>query len=29
MKEHNITILDVLDAGTHKETILKLDYPAP
>ena len=29
MKDPNITILDVLDAGTHKETIAKLDYPAP
>ena len=29
IKDPNITILDVLDAGTHKETIAKLDYPAP
>ena len=29
MKDPNITILDVLDAGTHKEIIAKLDYPAP
>ena len=29
MKDTNITILDVLDAGTHKEIIAKLDYPAP
>ena len=25
----NITILDYVDAGTHKEIIAKLDYPAP
>ena len=29
IKDSNITILDVLDAGTHKEIIAKLDYPAP
>ena len=29
IKDKNITILDVLDAGTHKEIIAKLDYPAP
>ena len=29
IKDQNITILDVLDAGTHKEIIAKLDYPAP
>ena len=29
IKDPNITILDVLDAGTHKEIISKLDYPAP
>ena len=29
IKDPNITILDVLDAGTHKEVIAKLDYPAP
>ena len=29
IKDQNITILDVLDAGTHKEIISKLDYPAP
>ncbi|SUN76912.1 transposase [Streptococcus massiliensis] len=29
IKDPNITILDVLDAGTHKEIIAKLDYPAP
>ena len=28
IKDPNITILDVLDAGTHKEIIAKLDYPA-
>ena len=29
IKDKNIIILDVLDAGTHKEIIAKLDYPAP
>ena len=29
IKGPNITILDVLNAGTHKEIIAKLDYPAP
>jgi len=29
IKDPNITILNVLDAGTHKEIIAKLDYPAP
>ncbi|KXT83904.1 Mobile element protein [Streptococcus sp. DD11] len=29
IKDQNITILDILDAGTHKEIIAKLDYPAP
>ena len=29
IKYQNFTILDVLDAGTHKEIIAKLDYPAP
>ncbi len=29
IKDPNITILDVLDTGTHKEIIAKLDYPAP
>ncbi|WP_231082606.1 ISL3 family transposase [Streptococcus sanguinis] len=29
IKDPNITTLDVLDAGTHKEIIAKLDYPAP
>ena len=29
IKDQNITILDVLDAVTHKEIIAKLDYPAP
>ena len=29
IKDPNITILDVPDAGTHKEIIAKLDYPAP
>ena len=28
IKDPNITILDVLDAGTHKEILAKLDYPA-
>ena len=28
IKDPNITILDVLDTGTHKEIIAKLDYPA-
>ena len=28
IKGPNITILDVLDAGTHKKIIAKLDYPA-
>ena len=29
IKDPNITILNVLDAGTHKEIIAKLDYSAP
>ncbi|WP_115275934.1 ISL3 family transposase [Streptococcus massiliensis] len=29
IKDPNITILDYVDAGTHKEIIAKLDYPAP
>ena len=29
IKDQNITILDIIDAGTHKEIIAKLDYPAP
>lgn len=29
IKDPNITILDYVDAGTHKEVIAKLDYPAP
>ena len=29
IKDPNITILNVLDAGIHKEIIAKLDYPAP
>ena len=29
IKNQNITILDVIDAGTHKEIIAKLDYPSP
>lgn len=29
IKDPNIIILDVLDAGTHKEVIAKLDYPDP
>ena len=29
IKDQNITILDVLDANTHKEIIAKLDYPSP
>ena len=29
IKDQNITILDVIDAGTHKEIIAKLDYPSP
>ena len=29
IKDPNITILDSVDAGTHKEIIAKLDYPAP
>ena len=29
IKDPDITILDALDAGTHKEIIAKLDYPAP
>lgn len=28
IKDKNIIILDYLDAGTHKEIIAKLDYPA-
>ena len=29
IKDKNIKILDYLDAGSHKEVIAKLDYPAP
>ena len=29
IKDKIIIILDVLDAGTHKEIIAKLDYPTP
>ena len=29
IKDKNIIILNYLDAGTHKEIIAKLDYPAP
>ena len=29
IKDPNIIILNVLDAGTYKEIIAKLDYPAP
>ncbi|SUN75737.1 transposase [Streptococcus massiliensis] len=29
IKDPNITILDYVDAGTHKEIMAKLDYPAP
>ena len=29
IKDPDITILDALDAGTHKEIIAKLDYTAP
>ena len=29
IKDQNITLLDILDAGTHKEIIAKLDYLAP
>ncbi len=29
IKDPNITILNILDARTHKEIIAKLDYPAP
>lgn len=29
IKDPNITILDYVDAGTHKEVMAKLDYPAP
>ena len=29
IKDKNIIIFDYLDAGTHKEVIAKLDYPAP
>ena len=29
IKDPNITILDYVDAGTHKEVFAKLDYPAP
>ena len=29
IKDRNITIWDVLDAGTHKEIIAKLNYPSP
>ena len=29
IKDKNIIILDYMDAGTHKEIIAKLDYPAP
>lgn len=28
MTDKNIIILDYLDAGTHKEVIAKIDYPA-
>ena len=28
IKDKNITILDYVDAGTHKEVFAKLDYPA-
>ncbi len=28
IKDPNITILDYVDAGTHKEVFAKLDYPA-
>ena len=29
IKDQNMTILNVLDAGTHKGIIAKLDYPSP
>ena len=29
IKDPNITILDYVDAETHKEVFAKLDYPAP
>lgn len=29
IRDKNIIFLDYLDAGTHKEIIAKLDYPAP
>ena len=29
IKDPNITILNILNAGTHKEILAKLDYPAP
>ncbi len=29
IKDENISILEYLDAGTHKEIFTKLDYPAP
>ena len=29
IKDPNITILDYVDAGTNKEIIAKLNYPAP
>ena len=29
IKDKNIIILDYVDAGTHKEIMAKLDYPAP
>ncbi|MFC3927019.1 ISL3 family transposase, partial [Streptococcus caprae] len=28
IKDPNISISDYIDAGTHKEVIAKLDYPA-
>ena len=29
IKDPNITILDYVDAGTHKDVFAKLDYPVP
>ncbi|MFA9414419.1 ISL3 family transposase, partial [Streptococcus sp. E29BA] len=29
IKDPNITILEIVEAGSHKEIIAKLDYPAP
>ncbi|HEL2651163.1 TPA: ISL3 family transposase [Streptococcus suis] len=29
IKDPNITILEIVEAGSHKEVIAKLDYPAP